>query len=128
VKNRPCWESTTPAIVVCKRSWRQFFGPCQQNLKNAYPEYRGLWKVPQPWKSHSVAFGNFYLPIPTAAWKAQNAFHTFHKARRLDTNWKPEDQNILAGTDSEGVETLVPNTCTMAGFELITVGRFWGDN
>jgi hypothetical protein len=46
----------------------------------------------------------------------------------LDRLGNPEDQKVLAGTDFVGVDTLVPNTCTMAGFELITVGRFWGDN
>ena len=28
----------------------------------------------------------------------------------------------------EGVEHLVPNVCTVAGFEVITIGRFCGDN
>jgi len=27
----------------------------------------GLWKLPQPWKSTKVAFGNFFLMISTAA-------------------------------------------------------------
>jgi len=27
----------------------------------------GLWKLPQPWKSRKVAFGNFFLMISTAA-------------------------------------------------------------
>jgi hypothetical protein len=27
----------------------------------------GLWKLPQPWKSRKVAFGNFFLVISTAA-------------------------------------------------------------
>jgi hypothetical protein len=27
----------------------------------------GLWKLPQPWKSIKVAFGNFFLMISTAA-------------------------------------------------------------
>ena len=26
----------------------------------------------------------------------------------------------------EGVENLVPNVCTVAGFEVATYGRFWG--
>ena len=29
------------------------------------------------------AFGNFFLMIPTAGWKAKNAFHTYRQARRL---------------------------------------------
>jgi hypothetical protein len=29
-----------------------------------------LWKLPQPWKSKKVAFGDFYLMISTAAWKS----------------------------------------------------------
>jgi hypothetical protein len=33
-------------------------------------ESRGLWKLPQPWKSEKVAFGDFFLMISTAAWKS----------------------------------------------------------
>jgi hypothetical protein len=36
---------------------------------------RGPWKLPHPWKSEMVAFGDFFPMISTAAWKshAQNA-------------------------------------------------------
>jgi hypothetical protein len=30
----------------------------------------GLWKLPQPWKSEKVAFGDLFLTISTAAWKS----------------------------------------------------------
>jgi len=33
-------------------------------------EREGLWKLPQPWKSEAVAFGDFFLMISTAAWKS----------------------------------------------------------
>jgi len=33
-------------------------------------ESRGLWKLPQPWKSAKVACGDFFLMISTAAWKS----------------------------------------------------------
>src|SRR5437870_2416785 len=33
-------------------------------------ESRGLWKLPQPWKSKKVAYGDFFLMISTAAWKS----------------------------------------------------------
>jgi hypothetical protein len=34
-------------------------------------ESRGLWKLPQPWKSAKVALGDFFLLISTAAWKSR---------------------------------------------------------
>jgi hypothetical protein len=33
-------------------------------------ESGSLWKLPQPWKSRKVAFGDFFLMISTAAWKS----------------------------------------------------------
>src|SRR5215472_2176489 len=33
-------------------------------------ESRGLWKLPQRWKSAKVACGDFFLMISTAAWKS----------------------------------------------------------
>jgi hypothetical protein len=51
-----------------------------------------LWKVPQPWKSEAVACGGFFLMISTAAWKAQTAFHTYHKPDDDTFNPKLGDQ------------------------------------
>jgi hypothetical protein len=36
--------------------------------------------------------------------------------------------NVCCLITIEGVENLVPNVCTVAGFEVITIGRFCGDN
>src|SRR5262249_37469319 len=33
-------------------------------------ESRGLWKLPQPWKSAKAGCGDFFLMISTAAWKS----------------------------------------------------------
>jgi len=39
-----------------------------------------LWKLPQPWKSQKVAFGDVFLMISTAAWislrKKRSGFST----------------------------------------------------
>jgi hypothetical protein len=43
----------------------------QRKKKEAKKKERGgLWKLPQPWKSEAVAFGDIFLMISTAAWKS----------------------------------------------------------
>src|SRR5262249_18124816 len=42
--------------------------------------------------------------------------------RRLHPN--PDAKTVVALVNMNGVETVVPNTCPVAGFEVITVGRF----
>jgi hypothetical protein len=45
----------------------------QRKKKEARPKKKergGLWKLPQPWKSEKVAFGDFFLMISTA-WKSR---------------------------------------------------------
>ena len=116
VKNRPCWESTTPAIVVYKRSWRRFFGPCQQNLKNAPPNTEACGKCRSRgnrirWPS---ATSTYRFPQPLGKHKTLSTLST--RPDDSTQTWKPEDQNILAGTDSEGVE----NSCP----EHLYYGRF----
>lgn len=70
------------AIVVCRRSWLVIFSVSDgKSTKEQNSTTERLWKVPQLWKSKAVAFGNFFLMISTVAWKAQNAFHTYHEAR-----------------------------------------------
>jgi hypothetical protein len=47
------------------------------------PGPNGLWKMPQPWKSEKVAFGDFFLMISTAAWKSRKHWRLFHISHRL---------------------------------------------
>src|SRR5215471_16144610 len=58
-------------------------------MKTQRKERGGLWKLPQPWKSENVAFGDFLLMISTAAWKAcaknAPAFPQLPQAQRLLT-------------------------------------------
>src|SRR5205085_2422361 len=46
----------------------------------------GLWKLPQPWKSIAVAFGNLLLIIPIGCLKKPTQktrlFHSYAQARR----------------------------------------------
>ena len=42
----------------------------QRKKKEPKKKESGLWKLPQPWKSEKVAFGNIFLMISTAAWKS----------------------------------------------------------
>jgi hypothetical protein len=55
------------------------------------------------------AFGNFFLMIPTAGWKAKNAFHTYRQAQRviIDLGWpdREEDACLIA---TEGVKEPCP--------------------
>jgi hypothetical protein len=40
----------------------------------------GLWKLPQPWKSNKVAFGNILLDdFPPLLGKPCWVFHSYHK-------------------------------------------------
>jgi hypothetical protein len=62
--------------VAYKRSWREtfvenfeFFSKKEKRSKKE--RSRGLWKLPQPWKSKKDAFGYFFLMISTAAWKSR---------------------------------------------------------
>ena len=70
-------EEPTTTIVVYKRSWRDFLGPLHQNVRNASTECSGLWKVPQLWKSESVAFGSFFLMISTSCLESTKRFPHF---------------------------------------------------
>jgi hypothetical protein len=53
-------------IVAYKRSWRETFcekfgfSPQRKKKEAKKKESRGLWKLPQPWKSEKVAFGYFF--------------------------------------------------------------------
>ena len=62
------------------------------------------------------AFGNFFLTIPTAGWKAKNAFHTYRQARRRSINpdWKQNHPCLITG---KGVEETLSVTS-------LSVGRF----
>ena len=56
------------------------------------------------------AFGDFFLMIPTAGWKAKNAFHTYRQARRLliDLGWPDREENDACLIATEGVEEPCP--------------------
>jgi hypothetical protein len=41
--------------------------PKERKKKQKRKKGGGLWKLPQPWKSKAVAFGDFFLMISTAA-------------------------------------------------------------
>ena len=73
------------------------------------------------------AFGNFFLTIPTAGWKAKNAFHTYRQARRLliDLEWAgSETKRCLLDRNRKRRRTLSWTSPPLAGFEVIIVGRF----
>ena len=72
-QRRGCCRSTRSGIVALRRSWREIFP----------------WKTGDRQKERrrpvetDAADGNpLTTRIPTAAWKAQNAFHSSHQARR----------------------------------------------
>ncbi|HZI51907.1 MAG TPA: hypothetical protein VFE29_08780 [Terriglobia bacterium] len=57
-------RSTAMANVAYKRSWREFFftkSPWRPKEGKTKNERRGLWKLPQRWKSIKVAFGIILL-------------------------------------------------------------------
>ena len=47
---------------------------------------------------------------------------------QVDSHSNQESKTFVALVNTEGVQKPVPNTCTVAGFEVITIGRFCGDN
>src|SRR5437660_4836246 len=47
---------------------------------------------------------------------------------QVDSHSNQESNTFVALVNTEGVQKPGPNTCTVAGFEVITIGRFWGDN
>jgi len=73
------------------------------------------------------AFGNFFLMIPTAGWKAKNAFHTYRQARRrLIDRGVPNrgPKPCLLDRNRKRRRTLSWTSPPLAGFEVIIVGRF----
>jgi len=56
------------------------------------------------------AFGNFFLMIPTAGWKAKNAFHTYRQAllRLIDRGGPDREQNHACLIATESVEEPCP--------------------
>jgi len=91
------------AIVAYKRSWRDIFPTTfgmrvQRKKKEAKKkESRGLWKLPQPWKSAKVACGDFFLMISTAAWKSlrkkRSGFSTVTTGPTANNN-QPESLSV----------------------------------
>jgi hypothetical protein len=75
--------------VAYKRSWREIFvenfGFFTKKEKRSKKERKGgLWKLPQPWKSEKVAFGDFFLMIfhgclEKPAQKTLRLFHSYHR-------------------------------------------------
>src|SRR5262249_795527 len=117
-------------IVVYRRSWRDIFSDAGAKIQRAPKKANDLWKVSQLWKSDSVACGSFFFMISTNCLESTKRFPHFPPgpARAIIRNGNQESQKPLACSTDEGVQTLVPNTCPVAGFEVITIGRFWGDN
>ena len=73
------------------------------------------------------AFGDFFLMIPTAGWKAKNAFHTYRQARQLIINlgWAGSGRKrCLLDRNRKRRRTLSRTSPPLAGFEVIIVGRF----
>ena len=73
------------------------------------------------------AFGDFFLMIPTAGWKAKNAFHTYRQAlRRLIDRGVPNrgPKPCLLDRNRKRRRTLSRTSPPLAGFEVIIVGRF----
>jgi len=73
-QKRGCCRSTGSGIVALRRSWREIFpwktGDRQKGKKR------------RPVETDAANGNPLTTRIPTAAWKAQNAFHSSHKARR----------------------------------------------
>ena len=75
-----CCRSSGLGIVALRRSWREIFlwktGDRQKEKRSKRERNGGLVET-------DAADGNpLTTRIPTTAWKAQNAFHSSHKARR----------------------------------------------
>ena len=47
---------------------------------------------------------------------------------QVDSHFNHETETFVALVITVGVENVVPNICPVAGFEVITIGRFCGDN
>ena len=75
---------------------------------------RGILRYPASVLAPESALGS----LPSVALSSAQAIHI------LIRDAKP----AVALVAIEGVEHLVPNVCTVAGFEVITIGRFCGDN
>jgi hypothetical protein len=75
---------------------------------------RGILRYPASVLAPESALGS----LPSVALSSAQAIHI------LIRDAKP----AVALVAIEGVEHLVPNACTVAGFEVITIGRFCGDN
>jgi hypothetical protein len=76
-----CCRSSGLGIVALRRSWRKIFlwktGDRQKERKKE--QKRKKWR---PVETDAADGNPLRTRIPTAAWKAQNAFHSSHKARR----------------------------------------------
>jgi len=76
-----CCRPTVLGIVVPRRSWRDIFcgklGIGTKKEKSSKKERNG-----GPVGTDAADGNPLTTRIPTAAWKAQNAFHSSHKARR----------------------------------------------
>ena len=76
-----CCRSTGLGIIALRRSWREIFlwktGDRQKERKKEQKR-----KKRRPVETDAADGNPLTTRIPTAAWKAQNAFHSSHKARR----------------------------------------------
>jgi len=98
VKNRSCWQSTLMPIVVYRRSWRDIFSDADAKIQKTPQKTHDLWKVPQPWKSDSVAFGSFFFMISTSCLESTQRFPHFPQgpASPIIRNRNQESQKPLA--------------------------------
>jgi len=84
-KNPASHRSTALANVAYKRSWRDIFrGTLRILTKKEKLGRGGLLKLPQLWKSKSVAFGSFFLMISTSCLKKPSlkTLRLFHSSNR----------------------------------------------
>jgi hypothetical protein len=61
------------------------FSSCNTKRKTKNAGRKALWKPPQLWKSIKVAFGDFFLMIPTSclekpSQKPLRLYHRYHSA------------------------------------------------
>ncbi len=51
----------------------------------------------------------------------------YNRSAQADSDSNQESKTFVTLVNTDGVQKPVPNTCTAAGFEVITIGRFCGD-
>jgi len=64
-------------IVVYRRFWRDIFSDAAGKIQRTSKKTHDLWKVPQLWKSDSVAFGSFFFMISTSCLESTKRFPHF---------------------------------------------------